>query len=204
MAGVEAEAEAEAAKLHRLHGEPCANPACQQPLQTGKIRGTICTRDKCKQWLERSGLKRHKKSKKRPRDENARPRENGQHPQQAWADGARSRASEQPPKPTLTRVFALRGIACGEPRKVNGKTEITRTYKVEGLFRAARSKHSDAVDVQWVEEDEILDLLDPDEQCAEDELYAQMRELWSCGPLFPVGSRFEDGQRAMKIAERAS
>ena len=161
------ETEAEEPKLHPRHGEPCANPECQQPLQTGKIRGVICTRDRCKQWLDGSGLKKTYKcgkGKKRPHDENAQPHQNGRHPQQAWAEGARSRATEPPTKPKLVRVFLVYGVQYGE-NKFNENNCIVEThlYHIIGLFRTARSRASEVVAVHWVDEEELFDVLDPDE-----------------------------------------
>ena len=43
-------------KRHANHGKPCANPACQETLVTGKIRGNICTRRRCKRWGRDAGV----------------------------------------------------------------------------------------------------------------------------------------------------
>ena len=153
-AAVEGE-DAPLVKLHANHGKPCANPACRQPLVTGKIRGVICNLHRCKRWHDAAGIKKSYTTKKALAavDENV-------HPQQAWADCARSNIAAQP-KPRPPRQPAklvsfqdakVLGTCFAEALDRDDLEPETVMYYVSGRFRAGSHER---VQSRWMTADDL-------------------------------------------------
>ena len=156
-------AEVAKGKLHKNHGKECANPECDNVLVTGRIRakGLCCADNQCRNWAERQGLVT-KRSKP-----HAQPDQENRHPQQAWADGARSakaaKASDEqpPPKPpqqrvSLHSVHRVRGACPAEGLDRNDVDPETMMLYVEGVFVFGPARREQA---RWVAEAEVQRVL---------------------------------------------
>ena len=122
--------------------------------------------------------------------------------QQPWVDGARPaqhtdeshESDEPPPPPSLQLVKALRiiGVTFDDARLTlmdpdgrvrtlmdDGRlSKLPRVFHVFGDFRTERSRASVRRDCAWVNEDEMYDLLDPDEELDHAALEERLGELW--------------------------
>ena len=183
--------EAVAIKLHMNDGKPCAS--CKAPLKTGSIRGVICNKGSCKTWARLNNIT---KSYKKRRPLHPATHENS-HPQAAWAESARSKDVAPPPTEQeesgqLVKACFIYGstqrineyqkaLAFAKPeQKYAGLSLFSRmtTFHVHGLFRSKRSKANDEYDVRWVDQDDLLNVLDPEGELTDCELDEIIATMW--------------------------